>query len=46
MRILTVDDNQANLEFLEGALWIYSCPIDRAKNGLEHSAWSTPIGMT
>jgi hypothetical protein len=35
MRILTVDDNYANLEFLEGALWIYGCPIDRAKNGFE-----------
>jgi two-component system chemotaxis response regulator CheY len=35
VRILTVDDNHANLEFLEAALWTYGCPIDRAKNGLE-----------
>jgi two-component system chemotaxis response regulator CheY len=34
VRILTVDDNHANLEFLEAALWTYGCPIDRAKNGL------------
>jgi CheY-like chemotaxis protein len=40
-RILIVDDNHAYIEFLKAALWIYGCPIDMAKNGLEAIGMAT-----